>query len=160
MTEMLTGAVAMFDALGFKGIWNRHQHDKVVQRLKGIERAADKIPATYRPGLEEPSARATVDVRTALLSDTVVIGLSVPEETKTTAWEGVPPQTLDDLALAFVAKHVGALISEAGRQEPVLVYRGAISFGGAIGLKTGSLSDPRLMTRRPTWTLPRRQRSG
>lgn len=75
---MKQGAVAIFDALGFKGIWNREDPDKVIAKLHAFERAVDEELRDLRgrTGALGPDLGIETSASVALLSDTVVIGCS------------------------------------------------------------------------------------
>lgn len=116
---MNSGAIAILDALGFKGIWDRHRGgvegvlDKL-QRASRYETTLAPISRKLAPGLSE-------EVR--FLSDTIAIGVGAPEN-----------GTAEDVGLAAlvaVAARVSVLITKmlTDTQGPPLVYRGAVAYG-------------------------------
>lgn len=129
---MHSGPVAMFDALGFKGIWQRHKPEDVLAKLHRLAEVGAQIPQQFG-GANPPVESMLESVHVTLLSDTVVMGLGVkqvqdlPAHVQTSG--RVSQQLFDGTALVFLAQCVGSFMLEAARDEPVLSYRGAISFG-------------------------------
>lgn len=104
---MHVGAVAMIDALGFKGIYRRHKPQAVIERMRAIRREVEDYPN----GAVVPSIIRIVNV-----SDMIVIGLYDVEGDSS-------------LTIASVAFLVLKLLRFAANGEPALAYRGCIAYG-------------------------------
>lgn len=121
---MRRGALAMIDALGFKGIWQRENADEVMRKMKALPTAADVIMAGFQHAFSKLSAR-TVDPHFSytFLSDTIVVA----------AWVDGPTQDNKGQAYAEVllASFVTSAIISAGAmlKPPALAYRGCLAFG-------------------------------
>lgn len=61
----------MLDCLGFKGIWNKTKPETVLEKLKTAASKKQKI-------IEDLLADLPVKAEVIFLSDTVVIGVSLP----------------------------------------------------------------------------------
>jgi hypothetical protein len=125
---MRQGAVAVFDALGFKGIWNREDPDKVIAKLNALkyevnEELADLHSRTNALGKE---LGIETEVGVAMLSDTVVIGVGgkiVDHHDRREQGD------CDWLAVLALARMTGKVLVRAARTPPALAYRGCISVG-------------------------------
>jgi hypothetical protein len=104
---MHVGAVAMIDALGFKGIYRRHKPQAVIERMRAIRREVEDYPN----GAVVPSIIRIVNV-----SDMIVIGLYDVEGDSS-------------LTIASVAFLVSKLLLFAANGEPAFAYRGCIAYG-------------------------------
>lgn len=116
----------MIDALGFKGIWQRHRGEDVLAKLEQLERdvqesltGVDSIGAA-----RERYGGFWTDLRVALMSDTLVVG----------AWTTAPPGNETNSASEFVSLlTVSGAIAVAlvhGAKGPVpLAYRGCVTVG-------------------------------
>lgn len=69
---MKTGAVAMIDALGFRGIWGRFPSEVVIANMSSLKMQLER-------DLKELSAQPIMQFDATFLSDTIVMGLSIPE---------------------------------------------------------------------------------
>lgn len=132
---MTRGAIAMFDALGFKGIWNRPEFrddpDVVLRKLRLLQAKAKVLPSRFN--------RRVGDVRqiiassgVTLLSDTIVMALGVKKISELE----LPPNTyfntqdkIDTAGVGGVAMMVSEVLREATTSPPVFAYRGVIAFG-------------------------------
>jgi hypothetical protein len=132
-----TGAVAVLDALGFKGIWENHDPGMVLAKLQRL--------ATLRREWEQPrfddvapdedyGAPIIVDRWIRLFSDTLVIAVDHwlhPDPTK--GWAGVPTghqSLLNYFSVVGVCFAVqDAIESAAIDGDPPLTYRGCIACG-------------------------------
>jgi len=68
---MQKGAIALIDALGFRGIWQRHDPAEVLKFLEDLSGAVD---AALAGG--DPEAGPAFRFSAAFLSDTIAIGLA------------------------------------------------------------------------------------
>lgn len=117
---MRHGAVAVLDALGFKGIYEHHAPDEILEKLTrvkkmtlGVRGSQDGFLKAIAPGrnLEVP----VVDVR--FFSDAIIIGASFEQE-----GQEVPALLLASILCA-------SALSTAALTEPVLAYRGCLAVG-------------------------------
>lgn len=111
---MRTGAFAMLDCLGFKGIWNKTKPETVLEKLKT---AASKKQEIIKVLFDDLPVKAEV----IFLSDTVVIGVSLPN----------PPACDEEKGmLVWCASRIAYEYANEFRQGNVpLVFRGCIGFG-------------------------------
>src|ERR1019366_2102878 len=105
---MYPGAIALIDALGFRGIWDRHEPDDVLIELKTMQGwINERIVVPAEPSLE---------CRVGYLSDTLAVSTLIKE-------------TINDKP-AWSALHLGAIVSRIMdrtlRSKVPLAYRGAI----------------------------------
>ena len=115
---MQTGALAFVDCLGFKGIWKRGDPEAVLNSLNSAERRA-RLYIKIMGWIPE------VEMRCVSLSDTVVVGVTLPSRTAVN--EGVKGSLVT--CAAVVAKEVaGELI----KGNPPIAVRGCITFGEFI----------------------------
>jgi hypothetical protein len=128
---MKRGALAMFDALGFKGIWTRpelrDEPEKVIAKLEDLLKHANSELALTRDELrtlgEKMGARVEVDA--ILLSDTVAIG----------AWaesggaKAASPEKCNWASLFVASWLTSSVLAHAARAPAPLAYRGCIAFG-------------------------------
>ena len=132
---MKLGAVAIIDALGFKGIWKREKPELILNKLRrlrdivvgDLSRAQKKAPAML--GVEQITRQA------AFLSDSLVIGVSV-EAGGTGLLGPVPPTTggfpdliRQDHSLRDLLFTLARLLDAAATEPPQLAYRGTIACG-------------------------------
>jgi len=125
-------AVALLDALGFRGIWDRHAAEGVLDKLKYL--ASEANEAVEGP-LGSLDYLFDVDKQIRFLSDTVVLSCAVQTSQAADSRSFNPderdhlPTFSDFLAVWYVceiaARFVSAGIAEG---EPPLAYRGAIAF--------------------------------
>jgi hypothetical protein len=147
---MNRGAVALIDALGFKGIWNdpTRSTTKVLAALKTIGEAArhdvrddslglvgKDMPDVLRKLVKDPF------VKVLQLSDTIVVAAGrqprqrKPWKKHVAQWaaEGLDPQRVEDAADAWlryrVCRCVCALQRAAALCETPLLYRGVVAVG-------------------------------
>ena len=113
---MPTGAVVMIDALGFKGIWNRIDPEKAVAKMRSMQ-----MKAREGVSLHEHTASSS----SAFLSDTIVFGIA-----PTSLFESAGARNASTILLA--AFHVLDVIGLALQDEPLLSYRGCITFGSFL----------------------------
>jgi len=114
---MQMGAVALLDALGFKGIWRSADPVAVLEKLQALKKRLEK--ARVRP--DEPSDATGFRSWVLFLSDTLVIASTARCR---------PPRADDEmLPLWFVCLGVADAVAVAAESDPILVYRGSIAFG-------------------------------
>jgi hypothetical protein len=116
------GAIAMLDALGFKGIWRRATREAVIEKLQRLKEKADERVGRLKS--ESAVARLEINLDVAMLSDTIVIGVDCPRVQE-------QPKLRDDspYLLLFAAAAAAAIMEEAAASEPLLAYRGVITWG-------------------------------
>ena len=110
-------AVAVVDALGFKGIWKRYEPDKLLSLLESLRQTTDEWITFGNEQLHKE-----VRVTTALFSDTLVLTATRPDSSTAT----------DSDLLRILAKSVLKLTTFALTTEIPIAYRGAMSFGQLV----------------------------
>ncbi len=121
----------MFDALGFKGIWDRARKADppwdVLGKLGKLLSEAHEVQGGIEDGvsgLMTSGKLKNAEVRTLFLSDTIVVGFWADDPT------GKDPGNPEWAALTAVAHIAAHLMARAANEpEPRLVYRGCISVG-------------------------------
>jgi hypothetical protein len=113
-TELAVAAVAVVDALGFKGIWRNHSPHKVLGTLKALKRSAVDISTWGNSFVHQD-----VHVTTALFSDTVV----------TTAVAAAGSAASERDLVRHVVRDVLKLTTTGLTTDPPMAYRGCIAFG-------------------------------
>jgi len=118
---LVFGAVAFLDALGFKGIWSRHPHRTVIEKLRAV---------TFGAGVHADSVLNVPELRLASrvisLSDTIVVSAAVTTgEDRSDARGNLVCKVA---AIASVCSKV-AMIYATMADAPTLVFRGAVSVG-------------------------------
>jgi hypothetical protein len=117
---MRRGALAMLDALGFKGIWERSAPDAVMKKLADLRAVVKTTADDHKRGIAALTKRdgkplQDLEIEVQFLSDTIVLGVSCTPADKTC------------VAIAsYLSSHVLALAAE---QPPALALRGSIAFG-------------------------------
>jgi hypothetical protein len=121
--EMQDGALAMLDALGFKGIWQRYDAQRVIEKLESLQAAATDVVDRHRAELREIKdpdglhGLANLTIRAQFLSDTIVIGV------------GCSNAFVSCIVAGVVASEI---MGVGAHGEPALAYRGAIAQGKHI----------------------------
>jgi hypothetical protein len=128
MTElpaMREGAVAVIDALAFKGIWKRNDYNKVLATLRSARDAA-----TFDFDLQNlMMTGGWYDVlQFRFFSDTIVIVGLVPNHALASP---ARPATLSDV-ISGVIDAVNFIITQAVHRDPALLYRGCIAAGRLV----------------------------
>jgi hypothetical protein len=123
----------MFDALGFKRIWDRHDikadPECVMRKLVASERAARDISEKEFGSVDKAIANPGNQLKrldVAFLSDTVVVGVS----SKT-------PEQLAEAGVSFsfqwtmvvACRFANAIRRASAQSPPALAYRGCITYG-------------------------------
>ena len=128
---MRSGTLAMFDALGFKGIWNRYDVKRdpecVMRKLIASERYALELMSKDFGSVESAVANpgnqlAALDV--ACFSDTIVLGVS-SKSAEQLARVGVPSSFQWNMLVA--CRFANAIQRAAALQPPAFAYRGCIT---------------------------------
>src|SRR4051812_32862570 len=110
---MKEGAVAMIDALGFRGIWGRYSPDVVIANMSSLKMQLDR-------DIEELSTQPIMQFESTFLSDTIVIGLSLPEAVGSNR---------NALSITFVTDILARILAWSARSSTPLAYRGAVAYG-------------------------------
>jgi len=110
---MKEGAVAMIDALGFRGIWGRYSPEVVISNMSSLKMRLDR-------DLEELSTQPIMQFESTFLSDTIVVGLSLPETVGSNR---------DALSVTFVTDILARILAWSARSSTPLAYRGAVAYG-------------------------------
>jgi hypothetical protein len=110
---MKTGAVALIDALGFRGIWGRHVPDDVLTELKTMK---DWLEARVKAQF---SLQPWMYCEAAFLSDTVAISMALDESA----------ENRDALSVLYLAEVISWVLDRGLRSSIPLAYRGAITVG-------------------------------
>ena len=118
---MRTGAVAMLDALGFRGIWSRCDWKHLISALLSIKQAALADGESLSNGLKIP-----FDLDMRFFSDTIFIAASVPEPIIDLS-RAESTAILSEFALAAVSSMAQLSVFRA-LAIPV-AYRGCITVG-------------------------------
>lgn len=117
MGDFRLGAVAVIDALGFKGIWQKHSLSSVLQTLRRVRTTALSWSnlRTHFGDQSLPETYAT------LFSDTVAVVTLVEESSE--------PKAAQTKAVRHLAQTVAAVVAGAAENDVPLVYRGTIAVG-------------------------------
>jgi hypothetical protein len=110
---MKTGAVAMIDALGFRGIWGRCPPEVVIANMSSLKLQLER-------DLKELSAQPIMQFDATFLSDTIVVGLSLPETVGSNR---------DALSVTFVTDILARILAWSARSTTPLAYRGVVAYG-------------------------------
>lgn len=110
---MYTGAVALIDALGFRGIWGRHNPDVVMNEMKSMKEWMEKRVH------EQFSSQPWMQCHVAFLSDTIAISMALNEDTKDRA----------ALSAIYLGDVISWVLDRRLRSSVPLAYRGAIALG-------------------------------
>lgn len=129
---MQLGALAMIDALGFKGIWKKFSHEQVIEKMQTMVTATDAIldnsvgGAELRAKLGQP-IKIFESVNASFLSDTVILSTEVnPNRFENNT--NVSGYAL--ASLTITGRSVAAVIrAAASAPDPSLAFRGAMTFG-------------------------------
>jgi hypothetical protein len=122
---MKEGALVLLDCLGFRGIWNRVDPEKLVNKLKSMEKeAAARVVSKY-----SSSALSFGRIRShlSLLSDTVALSVQYEEDGYKSG--GYPDERQKDLLVSVACESAGVLANLFIDSEIPLPLRGCISFG-------------------------------
>lgn len=110
---MNNGAVALIDALGFRGIWGRHSPDGVLRSLKEMQQWMEqRVQDQFKT---QPAFQCKI----AFLSDTIAASMSVD----------APSEHQAALNVIYLADTISWILERTLRSSIPLAYRGAIAVG-------------------------------
>jgi len=137
---MRHGAVAMIDALGFKGIWDRNgvSPDAVLDKLRGMRDAAAahqyrRVPTGHLKDSVPEEYDILDKAELCFLSDTIVIAVPASPESEKQTRTGHHFSVLYHFhAIRQLAAIVSDVLRSAAQGAPVLAYRGCMAVGDFI----------------------------
>jgi class 3 adenylate cyclase len=112
---MQNGAVALIDALGFRGIWSRHDPQDVLTSLKQLKDVMESRIA--KQFATQPAFQCSV----AFLSDTIAISMSFDNpqgKTESTA-----------MSVVYLCDIISWILEHSLRSNIPFAYRGAVAVG-------------------------------
>jgi hypothetical protein len=117
--EMRVGALALLDALGFKGIWREHTPSDVLRRMEELERRTRTFPDMFTDMASTNLQK--VKTRVLFVSDSVFIA----------AWPGNDPRYVADAEDCVEAVQLMTLVLvwHALQDGIAFRYRGVIGYG-------------------------------
>jgi hypothetical protein len=125
---MKEGALVLADCLGFKGIWNRVEPEKLIDRLKAIEADAEsRVVPKYSSSMLSFGA---IRFHFRLLSDTVVLSIQYEASTYTHGRE--PDERQKNLLVSVACESAAVLANMFIDSDMPLPLRGCISFGSHL----------------------------
>lgn len=118
---MEVGAFAMFDALGLKGIWEKHDPDKVIEKFEVIESHFEKfvdrqLGGKGHPNTKDPS-NSIKRVQIGFVSDTVVVAFIMKNAQS------------PHFAVMMAARWASRFARLGLRLPPAWTYRGVVTYG-------------------------------
>jgi hypothetical protein len=110
---MNTGAVALIDSLGFRGIWGRYKAEDVLSALRGLK-------TRMEVGIEKQfSSQPWMRCNSAFLSDTIAISMSLEQ----------PTPSREAMSVLYLADVISWALEWTLRSAVPLAFRGAIALG-------------------------------
>jgi hypothetical protein len=110
---MFSGAVAIIDALGFRGIWERHLPDDVLGAMKALKaKLENRIAAQF-------TSQPWMQCEIAFLSDTIALSMALDPSTKNRM----------AMSVLYLSDVISWVLEETLRSTIPLAYRGAIALG-------------------------------
>lgn len=109
---MKHGAVAIIDALGFRGIWDRWPSGTVLENMHALK---EHLVSSVKAIAVQPDIQFEV----TFLSDTIIIGLSLPSEAANRA----------AMSVVYVSDLVTQVLAWTARSSTPLAYRGVVAYG-------------------------------
>jgi hypothetical protein len=110
---MKLGAVALIDALGFRGIWGRHKPESVLEELRTVKSWFEtRIKEQF-----ETQVGYYCDV--AFLSDTIAVSMALDESR----------EHREAMSALYLGDVISWVLDRELRSSIRFAYRGAISFG-------------------------------
>lgn len=107
------GAIALIDALGFRGIWAKHDSDNVLASMNDMRAHVEaKINAQFAT---QPSMQCKI----AFLSDTIAVSMALHEEV----------EHKEAMCVLYLCDIVSWILERSLRSHVPLTYRGAVSVG-------------------------------
>lgn len=110
---MNTGAVALIDALGFRGIWGRHKPDDVLAALRSMK---DWMESRVQ---NQFSSQPSMHCDVAFLSDTIALSMSLDEQV----------ENREAMSAIYLGDVISWALARSLRSSVPLAYRGAITVG-------------------------------
>ena len=112
-SEVNIGAVALIDALGFRGIWGRHPPDEVLSELKTMKDWMEaRVTAQF-------SSQPWMQCQVAFLSDTIAVSMALEQST----------ENRDAMSVVYLSDVISWVLDRMLRSHVPLAYRGAIAVG-------------------------------
>jgi hypothetical protein len=111
---MQKGAVALIDALGFRGIWSRHRPEAVLSEMKSVK---DWFESRIS---EQFKTQPDFNCGVAFLSDTIAISM---------AYSGGPEEHREALCALYLGDVISWVLYRVLKSEIPFAYRGAITIG-------------------------------
>src|ERR1700681_13506 len=110
---MKSGAVALIDALGFRGIGGRHKPDEVLTALRNTK---DWFETRIK---EQFSSQPWIQCEVAFLSDTIAVSMALAEST----------ESREAMSVVYLVDVISWVLDRVLRSSVPLAYRGAIAIG-------------------------------
>jgi len=108
------GAVALIDALGFRGIWSRHTPDDVLEEMKSVKNWFEtRIKEQFA---SQPDFHCDV----AFLSDTIAVSMAI---------DGGDEEHREALSVLYLGDVISWVLDRVLRSKIPFAYRGAIAIG-------------------------------
>jgi len=108
---MKIGAVALIDALGFRGIWGRHEPDAVLTAMRNTK---DWFEAAIK---EQFSSQPWMQCEVAFLSDTIAVSMALAETT----------ENREAMSVLYLTDVISWVLARVLRSSVPLAYRGVIT---------------------------------
>jgi hypothetical protein len=122
--EKTVGAVAVIDALGFKGIWRRHSAQEILGKISDLKAYLEDTFNSEGLAPDEDTPPLSADMRVAFFSDTIILSAGTRPESADALGPDLPARLI-----TLAADHVGGIVYRAATARPPLFYRGCISYG-------------------------------
>jgi hypothetical protein len=121
---MKSGAFALIDALGFRGIWKRVREEDLLTKLRAVAKRTTEF-ASFSNEMPDPvgSPGLKGDMHVSFLSDSIAMAVELGKEP---ADSNATPEAR---AVGWVVLQLSGLLREAALTDPPLAYRGVVTFG-------------------------------
>jgi hypothetical protein len=134
---MQRGAVAVLDALGFKGIYKRAEFTDIMKKLEALQKAfastangmSKKLPANKDGGGYRGPASIEWKLWTRFFSDSIILGCYGQINGPVIGQGFNLPAAVEAATIGPLAHSISMLTIGASITEPGLLYRGVIAFG-------------------------------
>src|SRR5438067_1894027 len=119
---MKKGALAIFDALAFRGIWQRSPAEVVLAKLENLHREALAKQQAYVKEFTPLANEHGLNIETEMLflSDTVVVA------TSTTTDRGLAPPDTAWPSIVVTSQITSSIVAMGSLSDPAFAYRGCI----------------------------------
>lgn len=114
--DMEYGAVALIDALGFKGLWRTWGAARVIEKMNAMVSTAHENPWVVNAGNPNHVLKS---IKLTFLSDTIAVAVSMKNRTPSDDQHGV----------VILSHFLQTLQHVAFVKDPPLLYRGCIAVG-------------------------------